>query len=118
MRCWAGLCGLMLGLCLPAAAHAQTTAGRWLDNYDQADQRTRSFHHIQILGTYAGIAWVVASQKGDAAICVPGQLVLEQGQLVSLLRNFVTRTDRSFADKPFGYALFAALRFTFPCKRS
>ncbi|WP_131858640.1 hypothetical protein [Bosea sp. BK604] len=97
------------------SARAEMAAKLWLERYDAAGDG-KPVYEIQIRSIENGISWVQASLKTEKTICPPGNLVLQDKQIVSILRE-ASRRNPDIADAPLGAALFYSLRGVFPCDK-
>jgi hypothetical protein len=114
---------LSAGAALASPAGAQgapspTLANDILEQYDQGDASTRLEIEDSLLGVQEGfrVANLELQLRGQRFLyCQPPGLILNGGQLVSMVRQGVA-SDITLGAREFGVALLMVDRTTFPCR--
>ena len=102
-----------------APAHAQLTAGQFLEFHEQ--QRNRILLEPLLNGIGRGIfvynTMLVMNNPSATLYCQPANLTIESAQYLSILRHYVEQDSISRGREYVEVALLNALQGVFPCAR-
>ena len=109
---------MVVGVCLGSvSAHAEESAGKFLDDYSSADLAIRRQYESFLALNENGMGWSnaeLSARHQPMLYCQPGSLALTGGQLADMLAREVEKAPYLRAE-PCGEVILLTLIDTFPC---